>query len=146
MSGARRRASVVVAVVATTVLGSCGSDSLPTSPPVVNVTMREYRFDLDGSVQPGRTVFRATNAGRLRHEMALVVLPADYPENTLDQLRSKKRRALATRAYLPRRPPGASGTFAVDLAKGRYALMCFVTGSGGEAHALKGMTLQFKVS
>ena len=76
--------------------------------------------------------------------MALVVLPADYPENTLDPLRSKKRRALATRAYLP-----AGQTRIGHLRRGpdtaRYALMCFGTGSGGEAHALKGMTAQFTV-
>lgn len=140
------RQAAALAAVALTVLGSCrASPGLPKSPPVVDVTMSEYRFALAASVPAGRVVFRVANAGTQEHELALVVLPADYPENTMDQLRSTKRRALATRAYLPRRPGGASGTFAVELAKGRYAFMCFVPGADGEAHALKGMTLQFDV-
>ena len=144
MTATLRRAALAAATAA--VVGSCASSTtLPDSPPVLDVTMREYSFALDGSVPEGRVVVRAHNAGTFEHELVLVVLPADYPERTLDQLRSTKRRALATRAYLPRRAGGASRTFAVELTEGRYAFMCFVPAPDGEPHALKGMTLQFKV-
>jgi len=107
--------------------------------------MADYRFTVPPSVSSGRTVFRARNAGRLDHELVLVVLPEDFPISIDAQLNSDKRTAFATRAYLPSRPSGASGTFATDLGHGRYALICFVRDADGKEHARKGMSAEFRV-
>ncbi|HEX2699716.1 MAG TPA: hypothetical protein VHM89_05870 [Acidimicrobiales bacterium] len=134
------------AVVATLAVASCGrNDPLPASPQVVDVTMGEYGFSYDHSVSAGRAVFRAANTGALPHELVLVVVPKELAGHLAAQLQSSKRKAVATRGYLPPRPPGADGTFAVDLRPAHYALMCFVTDPDGEVHARKGMVSEFTV-
>lgn len=130
--------------VAMLVLVGCGPD-LPAAPAVLDVSMGEYRFDYATPVPPGRVDVRAANVGQVDHELVLVVLPPDFPLTIDEQLRGDERQAFPTRAYLPPRPPGARGTFAVDLEPGRYALICFVPGPDGEAHARKGMSSEFRV-
>ena len=74
-----------------------------------------------------------------------MVLPEDFPVTIDAQLNSDKRTAFPTRAYLPSRPPGASGTLATDLGRGRYAIICFVRDADGKEHARKGMSAEFRV-
>ena len=106
--------------------------------------MREYGFGYDRSVRPGRTVFRVRNTGRLSHELVLIPLPKNFPPIDV-QLRSKKRQVIAPIAHLQPVQPGRSGTFAVDLAPGRYAMVSFVTDRNGMSEALKGMNSEFRV-
>ena len=143
--GAGRWRRALAALAAAGVAGSCQGSSLPASPEVVAVTMEDYRFTVPEAVPSGRVVFRARNAGRLDHELVLVVLPEDFPITIDAQLNSDKRTAFPTRAYLPSRPPGASGTFATDLGRGRYAVICFVRDADGKEHARKGMSAEFRV-
>lgn len=75
----------------------------------------------------------------------MVILPEDFPSSIEDQLRSSTRRALAPLGVLPKRGPGATGTFAVDLAPGRYGLICFVRDADGQPHALRGMGSELRV-
>jgi uncharacterized cupredoxin-like copper-binding protein len=135
-----------LAASAAVLLTACGKTDapLPSSPPLVGVTMREYGFDHRPSLPRGRVVLRVRNAGRLRHEMTLERLPEDFPPID-EQLRSKTRRAVATLAYLHPLGPGASDAIAVDLGPGRYAMVCFIEGRDGTAHALKGMNSEFRV-
>lgn len=116
---------------------------LPPAPPVVDVVMREYSFSHLPGVKAGRVVFRFTNAGTQPHSAVLVALPEDVPPID-EQLRSDERRAVATYARIPDRPPGSHDTFAVDLAPGRYALICFTDGADGVTHALKGMSSEIR--
>ncbi len=132
-------------LTAALVLASCQTTPLPASPEVVAVAMGDYRFSYDRSISPGRVVFRARNDGQLTHELVLVDMPEDFPLSIDAQLHSSKRQAFPTRAYLPPRPPGSPGTFAVDLQPGRYALVCFVADPDGQQHALKGMSSEFRV-
>lgn len=111
---------------------------------MVDVAMREYRFDYRPPTTAGRTVFRVRNAGHRAHELTLVPLPEDLPP-IKTQLGSKKRRSLPPLFFLPPRGPGSSDTFAVDLPPGRYALLCFLVDSDKIAHALKGMNSEFRV-
>ena len=107
--------------------------------------MAEYRFDHQAEIPPGRTVFRVVNAGAESHSLVLVGLEEDVPPID-EQLRSPNRRGAATYAQVPERPPGSRDTFAVDLEPGRYAFICFVRGSDGISHSLKGMSSEFRVS
>lgn len=106
--------------------------------------MTEYRFTHPPEMPPGRMVFRVVNAGAEPHSLVLVGLEEDVPPID-EQLRSPNRRGAATFAQLPSRPPGSRDTFAVDLEPGRYAFICFVQGSDGVSHALKGMSSEFRV-
>lgn len=143
--GAMVGRSFVAALVAAA-LGACApaSGTLPPSPPLVEVTLSEYDFAYDAPVPSGRVVFEVTNAGGTDHELALVPLPDDLPPLD-EQLRSDKRQALGTLANSSVLEPGASRRFAVDLAPGRYGMLCFVTDADGTPHALKGMTSEFRV-
>jgi hypothetical protein len=134
-------------LVAAMVLPACQSGQrFPPSPPVHHVVMDEYRFTLDQpSVQQGRMVFRVANRGHLDHELVLVNVPPNLQRSLDEQLRSEERLAVATRAYVRPRPPGATGVFAVDLRPGRYAFICFLEDPDGKIHALKGMSAEFQV-
>ena len=112
---------------------------------MVAVTMAEYRFGMAGTVPRGRVVFRVTNRGGTAHDLTMVSIPDDFPLTIGEQLRSRDREAFRTRAHLAVRQPGKSGTFAMDLAPGRYGIVCFVMGPGGETHARMGMSAEFRV-
>lgn len=145
--------SLVLGMVAAVLLLPTACDSptpaarekpLPPPPQVVPLSLQDYRFDYEPPVSQGRVVFRVHNAGSQAHEVVLVPLPDDFPP--IDkQLRSEKRQGAATIVDLPTQPPGATTTFAVDLAPGRYAMVCFREGADKEIHALKGMTSEFRV-
>lgn len=142
--GAPLRALGVLAVG----LGACSpaqGHALPPPAPDFEVVQREFRFDHQPVVAAGRVVFRVGNAGRLDHELTLVRLPEDFGP-IADELASEERRSVATTAYLLPRAPGATGTFAVDLAPGRYALICFIPDAGGVAHYEKGMSSEVRAA
>lgn len=112
----------------------------------VKVTMGEYAFEHAPSTAAGRVIFRAHNSGQLNHELVLVAFPPGFELSLASQLRSPDRRVFQPLAFLPRRSPAGSGTFAVDLAPGRYGLACFIVEPGEkESHALKGMTSELTV-
>ncbi|HUP70256.1 MAG TPA: hypothetical protein VM142_10635 [Acidimicrobiales bacterium] len=106
--------------------------------------MSDFRFTHSSVLAPGRTVFRARNAGRVNHELVLVPLPEGFPP--IDkQLRGSTRRRLPNLAFIPPRRPGTTSVFAVDLVAGRYAFICPIADTDGVAHFLKGMSSEFVV-
>jgi len=111
---------------------------LPADPPVVEVTMQEYSFSHPKIVPNGRVVFRVRNAGRTFHRMILVPLPKDFPP-ILQQIQGEERRFIDPRAGIPDLQPGQEDAFAVDLARGRYGLICLAQDPDGQTHARKGM-------
>lgn len=145
----RRGVAVVGLLLAAPACAGAGGPTptrlLPPGPETVDVTMREYSFDLPETLPRGRVVFRARNAGRLPHEMALVVLGEDVPP-IAEELRNQRGRVVRTLASVPSRAPGSAGTFAVDLKPGRYGVICFVLDQDGEQHARKGMASEFRVA
>lgn len=119
---------------------------VPPKPVVVDVLEQDYGyiFNPGGDIPTGRIVFQVRNQSGLAHDLSLVVLPEDMPA-IIDQLRSPNRRAIVTRVRLPSHDPGSSDAFAVDLAPGRYALLCFERDGTGGVHALEGMAVEFRV-
>lgn len=124
--------------------GSEPDATLPRSPPVVVVTMREYRFDYERPIPAGRVVFRVPNRGRLLHRLTLLPIAEGLPPID-EQLRDNKASVASPFAGTRPQPSGSSGAFAVDLvANTRYAMLCFVVDRAGEPHALKGMNSEFR--
>lgn len=124
--------------------GGARGEALPPGPHIVTVAMDEYAFDFDAPDQPGRVELRARNVGDEAHELVLVEVPEDFPP--MDEfVHDDTPQALQTVAKLPERASGERGTLAVDLAPGRYGLLCFVDGADGEKHALKGMHAEFTI-
>lgn len=144
--GGRALAGTASAVALLT--ASCGNqagEAPPPPPPLfLDVTMRDYRFVHPRSVVPrGRIVFRVRNAGRHKHELTLVGLPAGLP---LTDLFRGRGHTFATLADLRDLQPGDGDTFAVELPPGRYAMLCFVKGRRGVVHAKgKGMVSELRV-
>jgi hypothetical protein len=141
--GARRATLPLAAFVLVAACARTSEPPLPPRPAVLDVEMREYRFD-HAPVPGGRVVFRMKNVGRLPHRLSLVPLPPDLPP-ILEQLRGEERQVLFTLAAIAETAPGASGTFAVDLTPGRYAMICFLVDPEGRSHALEGMATEFRV-
>lgn len=120
--------------------------SAPAAAPVVEVTMVDYGFEFDTPVPAGRVVFQITNAGRSDHNLVMIALPEDVPSID-EQLRGSQRRLVEPYAGIYERPPGDTGTFAVDLVAGqRYALICTLVAEDGEPHYLKGMATEFRAA
>lgn len=125
---------------------ACTTAAAPFPPPPqsVSVTMREYGYDYKPPAAAGRIVFNARNAGKVDHEMVVVTLGDGIPP-IAEQLQSGNRLVVPTVARLSSRKPGSSGTFALDLTPGRYALICFVKDPDGGQHAQKGMSTEFRL-
>ena len=134
----------MAALLAAGCTSSGASSSTPPAAPVVDVAMSEYGYDFDARVPAGRVVVRARNLGSVDHELLLVELPEDFPP-VKDQLQSDKRRAVSNVGRVAKRTPGTTGTFAADLAPGRYAMACFILDPDGNQHAVKGMVEEFRV-
>lgn len=145
----RCRLCITTGVVSAAVaLSSCSksvpAQPLPPAPPVVVVTMTEYRFEHPPVIPAGRVVFRFVNGGREEHRPSLKPLPEDMPPID-EQVRGPQRRVSVPFVGLGTLRPGQSDTFAVDLIAGaRYGLICFAVAPDGEGHALKGMTSEFR--
>ncbi len=147
----RRRPILAVAVtaalaVAAPGLASCGDERpVPRIPQaVVDLTIKEYRFDYRRPVPAGRVVFRVVNAGRQVHRVSMLELPEDFPRLER-QLRGKTRRSLLPFAGIGGLSPGTSNTFAVDLARGRrYAFIDVGPAPGGRSNALLGLASEFR--
>jgi uncharacterized cupredoxin-like copper-binding protein len=138
---------VPVLLVAALVMSApaCSGDKAanPVGPRYLDVAMSEFRFEVAGNFESGRTVLNIRNVGQAPHEFILEELPTDFPPLD-EQIRSPRRRGLPTLAFV-RREPGASRTLAVDLAPGRYAIVCFIRDADGISHALKGMNAELRV-
>lgn len=125
------------------VVGCRSQAPLPPRPAQVDVSAYDYGFSVRGAIPPGRVVFSVHNDGRAQHELVMVPLPKDFHFHPNPKATSNT--GLSTLAILARRQPGQSGTFAVDLAPGRYGFVCFVTDPDGVQHYFKGMTFEFEV-
>lgn len=115
--------------------------SLPPSPPEVRVVQSEYHFDF-GHFQAGRVVVRVQNAGKLPHELVIASVPKDSPPF---EQQAQGQIGFAPLFLMPKRPPGGAGMFAIDLAPGRYAMICLIQDSDGIGHHKKGMVSEFTV-
>lgn len=144
-----RLAAAAVATAAAVLISGCsagGSDRpLPRiQHAVVDVTMREYRFDYEQPVPDGRVVFRVVNEGRQVHRLTMLELPEDLPP-IAEQLRGAKRRNVTPFAGLPGMRPGERNSFAVDLVRGRrYGLIDPTGDVGGKSNAVLGLNSEFR--
>lgn len=129
-------------------LGACAPASapLPPGPQIVDVSMREYRYDYDAAALfTGRITFRVTNRGSEPHRLALVGLPDDMPA-LAEQIHGDDRRTVDALADLPTMAPGEKNVFSVGLPPGRWALISFYAGPDGSIDANKGMFSEFRVA
>ena len=106
--------------------------------------MEEYRFVFRAPAAPGRVVLRARNTGRQEHELVLLPLPEDFPP-IAEQLKGRQRRLVGTLAFVQPLHAGKEGVLAVDLRRGRYAIVCLLEDREGVRNAERGMATEFRV-
>jgi len=136
----------VTAVTGVVAVSSNGGALVP-GPQVVDVTMRDNRYEYEPPALGGRVVFQVRNTDDVEHRVGIYPLPEDMPPIDV-QLRGSERRDVdRLAAPLPRRP-GETQSFAVDLEPGRrYALLCFLLDEKEQkTYAELGMNSEFRLS
>lgn len=114
----------------------------------ITVTMRDYGWDFSAPLKAGKQVVRVVNAPGQPHEIVIARLAP-----------GKSAMDVAMFAEKPEGPPpfeamfgsvgqqtGEVSLFALDLAPGRYAILCFLPdGKDGKPHFLHGMHTEVTV-
>ena len=137
-------ATVAVGAVLPACSGAAHAPALPTRPEIVEVGMKEFRFEYRRPVAAGRVVLQVRNDGALHHRLTMVPLDEDMPAID-EQLRGTDRRTLTALASIPDVAADEQASIAVDLVAGvRYGMVCFLTDADGRPHALKGMASEFR--
>ena len=135
-----RRVVLLCGVMALTAACAFGEVS-PPQPQELEVGMRDHAYEIDGSLQPGRVVVTVTNRGEVDHDLILLEIPEGVADT--DELLASSGGGLRPVYTMASRSPGETGVFAVDLAEGRYAMLCDEAGADGTPHHRKGMSAEF---
>lgn len=91
----------------------------------VDVTMRDFKFEMPTTVKAGKVLFKVKNEGPTEHELVIMQGTKELVElHGLDA--------------------GKTGELAVDIPAGNYTAKCLI-GSGGARHDNLGMVQNFKV-
>ena len=136
---------MVVAVVLGLAITACGADTGPLaeSGPVA-VTLRDYTVTPSRpTARAGQVTFDITNAATdMTHEMLVLKTDLDPADLPLDQDGSVDERGEGVEFIDEREnlTPGAQASLTVDLAPGRYVLLCNL-----DDHYARGMYVSFEV-
>lgn len=137
-----RHAILAALVVA---LARCSPPPAAVQPQAVTIMAHDYAFALPDSLRSGPTVFRLQNAGKVPHEVFVLLLkPGATMRQFFDVADAGKQDSLleATVGVLMTNPGlTAPGTLLTDLLPGRtYVLVCtFADSAGKPAHVELGM-------
>lgn len=131
-------------------LQDCGREAVEADPDAerVEVTAREYEFDLPETVPAGPVAFVMSNEGEEPHHMVVVRFKGD---ETVEDVFAAEEAGEDPEEFVEdigdsaTAPPGEETVLNADLTPGRYAMLCFVSAPDGEPHALKGMHTEFEV-
>lgn len=129
---------------------TAAADSAGGTPPAadIDVTMRDYQWDLSTPITAGHHILKVTNAGPQGHEMVMVRLAAGKTAKDViawvdKQVGPPPVESLAGIASLG---IGQVNYVAYDFTPGQYALLCFVPDArDGKPHVAHGMVKEFTV-
>jgi hypothetical protein len=115
---------------------------------VVTVTARDYAFDAPDTVAAGLTTVRLVNQGPELHHVQLLRL--DDGKTLADLMAAFKAGGPPARwahdVGGPNTPvPGGESRATIDLAPGRYAIVCFIPSADKAPHFTKGMVREIMV-
>ncbi len=122
---------------------------MPTADIVIH--LKDYQFDVTGTLTAGPHTIRIVNDGPQMHEMLIGQMA--HGKKAMDMVNWVERQHM--RGMPPVRPlggatalaPGASEVIAVNLTAGDYGLWCFLPDAkDGKDHVLHGMVKDLKVS
>jgi hypothetical protein len=142
-----KKALIGAVVSSCALLLSQGAIAASSGPNVVNVTAKEYSYDMPKSIPAGPTLFHFTDAGNQLHHLTLIKLGAGKTVKDFVSLPPGPMPSWATFVGGPNVPVPHGGTSddAIDLAPGNYAAVCLVPGPDGKPHMMDGMAQGLKV-
>ena len=135
--------SLSVPAIAAALALTASAPAAPASPHVVYVTATDYRIAMPDTLPAGATSFRVVNRGRELHHLLFVRLEGGH--HAADLARGMKGDAPPPSwARMDGGPNGVSPgdtslATTVNLAAGRYAVLCMIPGPDGVPHVAKGM-------
>lgn len=116
---------------------------------VLEVTARDFAFDLKDTVAAGLTTIRLTNQGPEMHHVVLLKLEGGKTMSDLFAVMAKHDGPLpewVTEVGGPNAPvPGGVSEVTLDLPAGRYAMVCVIPSADGKPHVMKGMAKELFV-
>jgi uncharacterized cupredoxin-like copper-binding protein len=139
----RRGITLCAAAFAALAVAGCGSADKPASAPAsaaagaIEVTLGkpdELMLTLSATeAKAGKVTFHVTNLGTTEHEMVVVPLALGATPAVLADPSTGEAKEDASLGEVGSTPAGKSGDVTLDLAPGRYALLCNEPGhfSGG---------------
>jgi hypothetical protein len=117
------------------VTGASNHGQVKPSQADVQVTLKDFSFELPSTLKSGLLTYKVTNQGPQPHEVVLLKLA---PGKTLQDVQAALHSESA--------PPGASAWHKMNLAPGNYVALCFIPDkASGMQHAQKGMVVEFTV-
>jgi uncharacterized cupredoxin-like copper-binding protein len=145
-----RRPPLAIAGALLTFVGTVAAFSAPRpARHVLTITATEFAFQSPDTVPAGVTTITLRNRGRQLHHVQLIKLADGH---TLGDVLAALRTQGPPPAWEhfvggPNTPvPGADASGTLDLAPGRYALICFIPGPDGVPHVMKGMAKEITVT
>lgn len=108
----------------------------------LSITTREFAFETADTVEAGVTTLRVLNKGKELHHAQVIALGAGH---TLADVFAAMKDGAGLPAWArwvggPNTPaPGGTSAATVELAPGRYALICLIPSADGVPHFMKGM-------
>jgi hypothetical protein len=115
----------------------------------ITVVARDFAFELPDSIASGRTTIRLQNRGTEFHHVQLVrFAPGKTLRDYLTDLqRDGRPPAWAIDLGGPNTPAaGGESRTTVELAPGRYGVLCFIPSGDGQLHVMKGMMKELVVT
>jgi len=146
-----RLAAVAGLAVVAVAISACGAAATPTpaGPPTVDVTFQEWAIEPSVvEVKAGQVTFNAKNLStKEEHEMVVVKTDLglfDLPKGS-DGKVDEEGAGMTAVGEISETAAGASGTVTLDLAPGKYLLICNIVDADGTAHYGSGMSTAFTV-
>jgi hypothetical protein len=144
-------AATAVATAATALVAA--TPATPPAPPapaprVVTITAREFFFEMPDTLVAGRTELRLVNRGGEMHHAWLVRLDRDHTPAEFFAVvrRTGLAPEWAQQVGGPNTPrPGGTSAAVLDLAPGRYLVLCGMPSPDGQPHLRQGMLRTFTV-
>lgn len=127
---------------------SASSVAAPKPEASVNVTLKDFSFDIIGDITPGSQLWQISNAGPQPHELMLIRLNEG---KTLDDLGAYMQAPTGAAPFewqggMQALTPGKEGLVSFDLEPGNYVLVCNIPDfTSGHSHAEMGMLLPLSV-
>ena len=169
----RRAVRLIVLALLLPLAGLPAQEKPADAPPVVEVTARDFEFEMAETIRSGWTTFRLTNRGERAHMLELGRLPggANFEtfrdwQSVIDSLQAQLEAGAIDSAGMEEavkshRPPwediewsggfgllspGHSSRLSLSLEPGTYLVLCAVEGPNGEPHIRKGMWRKLTVT